>query len=60
MGLLETLRSVLCAGRGCEGRPRREIDEKAEAREIEITRAQKRLERLLRAEEDLFRQGRDK
>jgi hypothetical protein len=60
MGLLETLRSVLRAGRRCEGRPRREIDEKAEAREIEITRAQKRLERLLRAEEDLFRQGRDK
>jgi hypothetical protein len=60
MGLLETRRGVLWVGRGCEGRPRREIDEKADEREIEITKAQKRLERLLKAEEDLFGQGRDK
>ena len=58
MNLLESLRSLLCKERGCVGLPRGEIDQKADRREEEINKAQERIERLLKAEEDLFKQGR--
>jgi hypothetical protein len=60
MGLLETARSFLLGGRGCIRRPRREVDDKADRRDVEISKAEERLERLLTAEDDLFRQGRGK
>ena len=58
MSLVETLKRLMRRENGCAPRPREEVDESTDERDEAINRVTTRLERLLQAEDDLFRRRR--